>query len=199
MSYDDFASRVEQVSRTTSDPTVSQLALRGKISLLYLKGDLEGILEESKAFNLSPELSSAYAYMAHLELGHVSDAESSLTANPDGKIPEESMLLMFLAWSKQKNRERADDWRHKAIEKFRKGQDEFRPVADMLEKGKADLDELADMPLQARQKSVVLTALAELDKEHRKELLALAEKLDFDTYFPHRFLRKIIEKMKAEK
>jgi tetratricopeptide (TPR) repeat protein len=192
----DYAQRFEQAPLLASNTSIgTQAALQSKLALLYLEGDQRGILNECPDF-LNPAEAAGETFAAQLELGDLAAVETALPMSQDGKVSEDTALLLFLAWSRKGDKEKADEWRKKAVEILWASGEENRRIAPLLESGKAGLDDLDDMAMSISQKAILLVALADVGEEHRKGFLDLAEKLNTDTYFPHRFLKRTIEEMK---
>ncbi len=175
-----------------------QLALQSKLMLFYLENDLRGILSEGPALR-NPLQAAGETFAAHLELGNLADAETALTSDSAGKVSEDGALLLSLGWRRKGEHAKAEQWRKKALESLRAGSAEQKQAAAILESGKIDRDELDGLVLIQASKAIWLAALADECAEHRKELLDYAEKLNTDTYFPHRFLKRAIEEMRSSK
>ena len=192
----EFVRQIEQQDSPGQNADPGQYGLQSRLNLLYLEGDMHGFLSECLGLrNLAKAASESFT--AHVELGNLSEAETALTASMSGNDPEQRALLLSLAWSRTGNREKADAWRKQALEHLRRGSDELKLAATILESGKIDREEIDGLTLATPLKSLWLVALADGSPEHRQELLDYAEKLNTDTYFPHRFLKRTIEEMKA--
>lgn len=191
----DYAQRFEQFQTIAGNSEAFRLAILSKLSLLYLENDFEGILKESSALR-EPQQIDGVNFQAHLEMGNIEAAERALPLDPSGKASEAGAMLLSLAWSQKGDAAKAGEWRKKAAETLRTGSDEEKQAAAMLESGKVDLEEVSGLTLGQTHKAIWLVALADVSPDHRKELLDYAEKLNTDTYFPHRFLKQTIEKMR---
>jgi tetratricopeptide (TPR) repeat protein len=188
-------SELAKISGNFADITEQTLLL-----LHYLENDMQAILNESPGSQNAIH-AAAEKFIAHLELGKIVEAEADLAGSRESseKFPSQSALLLSLAWSRKGNAEKADVWRDKALETMKAGSDEEKRAASILEQKKGDLEGTNGLSFDMTFKSVWLAALADVSEEHRGELLDLAEKLNVNTYFPHRFLKHTIEEMKAGK
>jgi len=161
------------------------------LALLYLQGDFAKVLADSAAL-AKPEQKTRYAIQAHLELGQPGEAEKLLAGDQpaDGDL----CLLMSMAWRRAGDAAKAALWRERAVKKFASGRTDARLSAELLGKGEAlELKAAEDLSLEAQEKAIVLAALAESCPAKRPELLALARKLNFSRWFPHRMLEQLTE------
>jgi hypothetical protein len=181
-----------------SDNDTGLLTITSKLMLHYLENDMQAILREC-AESQNPTIRTGFAFAANFELGNLADAENNVTEEMAGKLTTEDVLLFSLAWSRKGDSEKAAEWRKKAIEIFRSGTEKNETIAAMLESGNVDLDELDGLELVGAAKTALLAVLADVCKDHRRELLDYAEKINTNTFFPHHFLKRTIEEMKADR
>jgi hypothetical protein len=189
----DYAEQLVRNDPAEANGHAGRHTLDSKLALLYLEGEMQSILNECSGLG-NPQETAGQTFGAQLELGNVAEAEAALGSE---EISSDRALLLSLAWSRKGDRAKADQWRKKAIEDLRKAGGRQQQVAALLENGKVDPAELDRLKALPRAKSIWAAAMADACEEHRKELLDYAEKLNTDTYFPHRFLKRTIGEMKA--
>lgn len=164
------------------------------MKLQYLEGDMKGL--QASAGNLKrPGATGRESFVANIELGNAEEAEAALAAG-GGDAEQINALLMSLAWSRRGEDQKADQWRQKAISALRSGSNYDKMGTALLEKKEVETDQLDDVMLSPRNKAVWLAVMAGVCTEKRNELLRYADKLNTDTYFPHRFLQQVIGEMR---
>ena len=171
------------------------LANQSEQALLYHEGRFQELLDRAGALN-QPEALPKALFEARLELGEIENL--STAGLPLTRRPAQVELLLSLAWSRKGNAERAAEARARAVALLKTGTQFDRRAAEILAKG-PDLGagEGEQLVVETGMKQILLTALADLCPAQRSSLLALAEKLNYRREFPHQFLKRTIDSLKA--
>lgn len=163
----------------------------------YQQGKFDEIVAAT-APPLDPTEVGAQRYHAQFELGQVIEPPAGLQVL-DEMEDAYALLCQALAWSERGDAAAAAAARQKAIEQLRQGRRQDRDAADVLAKGEAwtprDLDRLSHDP---RLRTISLVALAESCPTPPQALLDLAEKVNYDSRFPHHFLRRTIDRLRHD-
>ncbi|HJT34371.1 MAG TPA: hypothetical protein VJ783_20225 [Pirellulales bacterium] len=168
--------------------------LRNK--LLYFQSDFQGLLAGITP-SADPSESALPRYWAEFELRQAVKPPPGINpiqAEHDGY----SLLCQALAWAEQGDAAAAAEAKKQSLDQFRAGRRDDRRVADILAKG-GDWTEqdLANLPLDPAQKTIVLLTMAESSADRAGPLLGLAEKLNFERQFPYHFLKRTIERLRG--
>ena len=173
-----------------------QAALASQLTVLYLKQDFAGLL----TLALQPELAGSAAYFryqCHLEMGQCAAAAADLKSQ-GGTLNPTDLLRLSVCARTSGDLEKAAEWQDLACAQFERGQEDQREISKLLRRA-ADVtvQDTRDVSADAGQKAILLIALAQQSKDHRDELLALAERLNYSRLFPYHFNRKAIEALRG--
>ncbi len=168
-----------------------ELIPSSQIMLLYLQGDLRGVLRVAGR-RKGAEWASWTRFEASLELGDPGRAAKMLDSSA-GSFDAYDYLLLSLAYRQKGAQAEAQKWREKALDMFSKGTIVDKQVARLLGAGdKLRLEDVDDFGLVPFNKTQLLVALAADCPSKRRELLARARKLNYNLLAPHRFLKSVM-------
>ena len=169
-------------------------ALGSRLNLLYLKGDNAAIASAAGGMD-DKAVAARTRFFAYLETGDLRRAAADL-AKADYARSHFDDLLMSVAWRRRGNATETANWRKRAIDKLGAGDRGERRTADLLRKGDdIRMDAVLELDVVPEVKRTVLVALAANCPSKRTELLALARKLNYSLWAPHRFLKRAIQEM----
>jgi len=150
--------------------------------IAYLEGDLPAYTGLMSRFDFP-----FYRFRAAFTAGSLKDAAKVVSeSDADGEL-----LLYLLAH--RTGDVAAADLHFKAAHKAMKNKDrDFRQIAGLLDTGKPDASTICSLHINIESKRILLTALGVKWPADRETYFGLAKKLNFNTDFPHQFLRSIL-------
>ncbi len=188
--HEEYCEAVKNDSRSGALRSVSLL------NLLYMSGDLDGMLREVSEMGGSP-LAGAVEFHVGIEKGAPEKCEPR-AGNDWSEGAASSCLLVAIAWHLKGDVEKAASWRKKAADMLVQGMPDRRRAASLLNKGaSATIEDALGTVMMPSEKAVVLTALAGCSPLSEAEILELADKLNFYPVFPHRFLKRAVAAMRS--
>ncbi|NQT53653.1 hypothetical protein HQ576_16465, partial [bacterium] len=179
-----FANTVKE--KMPGDP--QQFALLSRIALHALQGECAAALPLAATLR-NKALARVNRFNLHVELGQLAEAAKLVGKEPTAN----ECLLLHVAHLVKGDAAQAKTWLDKAVPLYQKAGGQERRVAAFLAKGDGiTAKDIADFEAPFPDKLPALVAAAAACPAQRDKLLALAEKLNVDRDFPHRFIRSAI-------
>lgn len=182
---------------TPQDPY--QLNLKSKMKFAYLKGDFNAIVKDAAALQ-DESLRRENLKIAYLNLGKMEEAEKlpGIKEFSDGY----TCLIYWWGWLQKGNNSKASQWLQLAAEKFQASDLEEKTVGELLKEKKPAknlVNRLEDLSIDINYKRILYATFARIYPSLRRQLLPLAEKLNFFPEFPFHFLADAIKQLKKRK
>ncbi len=175
-----------------------QLLPQSEMEMLYSEGNLQALLERAQQPDMA-ETAATFLFAAQLELGQTADAAEQL-AQVESQLQSYYGVALSVAWRAQGDPQQAAQQLAEAVEKLAQGDAGDRYAATLLQSGPDSVafEDARQIAIDSQHKKLILLALAETNPDSRPALLDLAEKLNFGTAFPHRFVQQQIARLRGD-
>ena len=166
-----------------------------RAQVFYALGDFVEMEKLASADN--PNLQGLRVH-ALVELGRAKEALAIVPfVTSDEDLDPYYFLALAVALAHEGHAAESVEVRDKALERLRAGRSEDEMAAELISRaGAVSVEEGMDVDLDARPKSILLTALGQIRPERAKEFFEAAEKLNTLRTFPYHLLRRVAQGMK---
>ena len=179
------------------DETQKKVAKVSRMRMLYLTKDYATLLAEANDADFQA-VATDLRFPAHLEQGELAAAAADLEAKTEGQDPLDALLLS-IALRAAGDEQQAAAWQAKALPPLAAADIDHARISPLFA-APADVtvQQVTDLEIEPGTKAIVAIALAQQSPEHRAELLALGEKLNYAMRFPHYYLQSAIAALREK-
>jgi hypothetical protein len=173
---------------TPNDPF--QARLQNRMFLAYLQKDFDSYARDAATLK-DENARSKSLKIVYFNRGEMEKAEAlqGIKESADGY----TCLLYWLGWLEKGRADKASEWLNRAKQKFLASSGEANVVGQLLEKPRRRIaNRLYNLVILPEYKRILYAAFARLYPNDRRNLHAMARKMNYSLEFPHHFLSKII-------